>query len=119
MAQSTRSSSVTGSKLAPGLKSIEDAIEIRRERRCQPLGVALTARQSAEHPDHLQDLGDRPLVEGDDGEAASDQLGRRVGLQIGEGQHQIRLQSRDLVEPCVDERRDLAADQLVPVLLSE
>ena len=42
-----------------------------------------------------------------DGIAAADQLARDVGLQIGERQHQVGLQRLDLVEPRVDERRDL------------
>ena len=55
------------------------------------LGLALTADEAAEHPNHLKDLGDRALVEGDDGDAAADELGDEVGLQIRERQHEIRL----------------------------
>jgi hypothetical protein len=31
-------------------------------------------------------------------DAVADQLGGDVGLQVGEGQHQVRLQVQDLVE---------------------
>ena len=65
----------------------------------------LTPDEAAEHPDHLQDLGDRALVERDDREAAPYQFRREIRLQIGERQHQIRLERLNLVEPRVDERR--------------
>ena len=41
------------------------------------------------------------------GDAAPDELGGDVGLQIREGQHEIGLERLDLVEARVDERRDL------------
>ena len=40
-------------------------------------GLALAADQAAEHPDHLQDLGDGALVERHHRDAAADQLGAR------------------------------------------
>ena len=47
------------------------------------------------------------LVERHDRDAAPHELAPRIGLQIGEGEHQVRLQRVDLVELRVDERGDL------------
>ena len=82
---------------------VEPGLHPRRER---VPGVG-PPDQRADDPDHLEDLGDAALVEGVDGIAAADQLARDVGLQIGERQHEIRLQRVDLVEAGVDEGRDL------------
>ena len=82
---------------------VQSALEVRRERRS-------CVRAPDERPhgsDHLQDLGDRPLIEREDRIAAPDQLARDVGLQIREGEDQVGLQRINLVEPRVDECRDL------------
>ena len=47
------------------------------------------ADDAAEHPNHLQDLVDAALIEGEHRVAALDQLGGDVGLQVGERQHEI------------------------------
>jgi hypothetical protein len=81
----------------------EAGLELVGER----FGFALTSHESAEHPDHLQDLGDAALVERDDIQAAADELRGQIGLEVGEGEDEIRLQRGDLVELRVDERRHL------------
>ena len=57
--------------------------------------------------DHLQDLGDAPLIERHDGIAATNQLGRERRLQIGEREDQVGAQRVDLVESRVQKRRHL------------
>ena len=79
----------------------------RSSRVGERLGALAGADQAADDADHLQDLGDAPLIERHDRIAAANQLGGDVRLQIGEGEDQIRLQRLDLVEPRVDERRHL------------
>jgi hypothetical protein len=81
-----------------------DAIEAGRQLIGEPLGIRLTADEPAEHPDHLQNLADRALVERHDRDAAPNELRDEVGLQIGEGQHEIRPERLDLVEFRADER---------------
>ena len=65
------------------------------------------ADNAGEHADHLQDLGDAALIEGEDGVAALDEIVGDLGLQIGERQDQIRLERFDLFVARVQERRDL------------
>ena len=48
----------------------------------QRFSLWLTPDEAAEHPDHLQNLGDRALVERDDREAAPHQFRRELRLQI-------------------------------------
>ena len=86
---------------------LADAIEIRRQPIRQRLGFGLAADESAEHPDHLEDFGDAALVEGDDGNAAANELGAEIGLQIGKREDEIRFERFDLVELRVDERGHL------------
>ena len=83
--------------------SSRPSFELRRER------VALLghADDAGEHADHLQDLGDAALVEGEDRVAALDEVVGDVGLQIGEREDQIRLERLDLLVAGVQERRDL------------
>src|SRR5258707_5132470 len=50
-------------------------IEPRREAAGKRLGAGLTPDEATEHPDHLQDLRDGPLIERHHGNAAPDQLG--------------------------------------------
>src|ERR1700730_19201606 len=52
----------------------------------------------AEHPNHIKDPCDAPLVERKDGKAAADEIGGDVGLEIGERQDEVRLQREDLVD---------------------
>jgi len=70
-------------------------------------GGGLAADESAEHPNHLQDFRDGPLVERDDRDAALDELRAKIGLQIGKREHEVRPQRFDLVELRADECRDL------------
>ena len=81
----------------------ESGFEVVRELLC----LGLTADQAAEHPDHLENFGDRSLVERDHGNAAPDQFGGEVRLEIGEGEHEVGPKRLDLVEAGIDERRNL------------
>ena len=65
------------------------------------------ADDAGEHADHLQDLGDAALIEGEDRVAALDEVVGDVGLQIGEREDEVRLQRLDLLVARVQERRDL------------
>ncbi len=84
-----------------------DRVEATLELSDQRGGLLRHADDAAEHADHLQDLGDGALVEGEHRIAAFHQLGRDVGLQVREGENQIGREPFDLVEPRVQERRDL------------
>jgi hypothetical protein len=45
-----------------------------------------------EHPDHIEDPRDAPLVERKDGKASANEIGGDVGLEIGECQKEVWLQ---------------------------
>src|SRR4029450_2272013 len=75
--------------------------------RAQRIARVVPSDEGADNADHLQNLGDAPLVEGVDGVAAPNQLAGDVGLEVGEREHEIRLQRLDLVESGIDEGRDL------------
>ena len=62
--------------------------------------------QRTQHSDHVENLGDRPLVEGVHVEAAANELGGDIGLQIGERQHEVGRERDDLVNIGRRERRD-------------
>ena len=72
----------------------------------EPLGLGLTADEAAQHSNHLENFGDRALIERHHRKAPPDELSDEIGLQIRERQHEIRLQPFDLVESRVDERGD-------------
>ena len=78
----------------PARERVETALELVGER----LALVRAADDAAEDADHLQDLGDAALVEGEHRIAALDQLAGDVGLQIRERQDQIGLQRLDLVD---------------------
>src|SRR5471030_55347 len=82
-----------------------DALQPLRQLPGELLGFLLTADQPAEHRDHLQDLVDAALIEHDHVQAAADELGDEIRLQIREREHEVRFQRFDLVELRVDERR--------------
>ena len=107
MIGSSHSSKNTRSRAGNRRGGCANSVEIGLERARQAFGVGLTAHETAEHPNHLQNLADGALIERDDGEAAAYELRREIGLQIGEREHQVRPQRFDLVEPGVDERGDL------------
>jgi hypothetical protein len=79
-----------------------DQIRLSRRRAAPPHPAA---NEAPEHPDHLEDLRDAALVERHDRDAALHEPAE-IGLQIGKGEHQVRPQRFDLVEPRVDECRD-------------
>jgi hypothetical protein len=64
------------------------------------------ADECADHPHHLQDLGNAALVEDDDRVAARDQFGGNAGLQVGEAEDQVGRERLDAIEAGIDERGD-------------
>ena len=74
-------------------------------------------RQCAERADHGENSGDIALVEGMHRDAAADQLGDDVRLQVGEREHQIGLERKIFPMSADDERRHprLFAPHLGPV----
>ena len=66
-----------------------------RARRASAARPRLAADHAAERADHAQDLRDAALVEHVHLEAGADQLGGDVGLQVGEAEHEVRLQRDD------------------------
>src|SRR5204863_3415853 len=80
-------------------------VEIRREPGRERLGFVAAADETADHADHLQDLGNTALVEGHDRMSATDQLAREVRLKIGEREDQVWSQRLYPVEFRADERR--------------
>src|SRR5688572_29711405 len=81
-------------------------IEFELEMRNQPIRLVGAADQRAKDANHLQYLGHAALIEDHHRVAALDQLGRDVGLQIGEAEDQVGLERFDLFVFGVDERRD-------------
>ena len=65
------------------------------------------ADNAAQHADHLQDLLDAALVEGEDRVAALDQIVGDLRLQIREREYEIGIERLDLLVACVQERRHL------------
>ena len=77
------------------------------------IGALRRADDRAERADHREDAGDVALIEDVDGDACAHQIGDDVGLQVGEGEHEIGLQREDLRNVRGDEGGDprlLAAD---------
>ena len=82
-----------------------------RARRCSKLARELLgalggADHRAERADHRENAGDVALVEDVDGDAGADQIGDDVGLQVGEGQHEIGLERQNLRNVRGDEGGD-------------
>lgn len=61
----------------------------------QLLGLVCCAHQSADGLDHRQNAGDIALIEGVDGDAGPDQLGRDLRLKIGEGGDEVGFERED------------------------
>src|SRR5262249_5397978 len=68
-------------------------------------GLAGRADQRAERADHVENAGDVAMVEGMDRDVAADQLGGDLGLQVGEGEHEVGLEREDFLKVGGDERR--------------
>ena len=103
----SHSSKNTRGRRARAAAFVADVVEAALERVRELRGAIAAADERADHPDHLQDLGDAALVERHDHVAAPDELGGDVRLQIRERQDEVGPQRFDLVEARVDERRDL------------
>ena len=77
------------------------------------IGTLRRADDRAERADHRKNSGNVALIEDVDGDACAHQIGDDVGLQVGEGEHQIGLKREDLWDVRRDEGGDprlLAAD---------
>ena len=61
--------------------------------------------ESAERADHREDAGNIALIEDVDGNARAHEVACDVGLQVGEGEHQVRLECQDFGDVSRDERR--------------
>lgn len=59
-------------------------------------GFRCCADDRAERANHVEYAGDVALIEGMHGDILADQFGDDVGLQVGKGEHQIRLQIENL-----------------------
>ena len=70
------------------------------------IGAIGGADHRAERADHRQNAGDVALVEDVDRDARAHQIGDDVGLQIGEGEHEVRLERQDLRNVRRDEGRN-------------
>ena len=68
------------------------SIDTLRERARQRVRFLRRTDQRAERADHVENSGDVALIEGMDRDIGAHQVGDDVGLQVGEGQHQIRLE---------------------------
>jgi hypothetical protein len=71
----------------------------------EPLCAIRRADYRTEGADHRQNAGDVALVEDVDCDACAHQLGCDVGLQIGEGEHEIGFEREDLRDVRGDEGR--------------
>src|SRR6185295_18693818 len=80
---------------------IEPLLQRARER----IGLAARTDQRAERADHVEDPRDVAVVERMHRDAAADQLGGNVGLQVGEGEHEVGVEREHLLEIGGDERR--------------
>ena len=69
------------------------------------LGAVGRADHRAERADHREDARDIALVEDMDGDAGADEVGDDVGLQVGEGEHEIGIEREDLRDVRRDECR--------------
>jgi hypothetical protein len=70
------------------------------------LRLVARAHKRAERPDHREDAGDVPLVQGVNGCPRADELGDDVRLQIREGRDKIGLKRENFDDVGRDERRD-------------
>ena len=63
------------------------------------------ANQRAQRADHRKNAGDVALVEDVDVDPGADEIGDDAGLQVGEGEHQIRFQCQHFWDVRRDEGR--------------
>jgi hypothetical protein len=72
-------------------RSIANRVEATAQSIGKGFRLRLAANQPAKHANHLKNFLDRPLIEGDDGDAAPHEFGGQVGLQVGKGEHQVGM----------------------------
>src|SRR3954471_1257087 len=72
---------------------------------CELIGSIRRANQCAQRADHRQNARYIALVEDVDGEAGADEVSDDAGLQVGEGENQIRLERENLWNVRRDEGR--------------
>ena len=70
-------------------------------------GLRFAADHAAEHADHAQDLRDAAVIEEVHLDARARELGRDVGLQVREAEHEVRLEREDAVDLRAGECRHL------------
>ncbi len=77
---------------------------LRCSRSASASALAGSIDQGADGADHRKDTGDVALVEDVDGDAGLGEVGGELSLQVGKGQHQVRLERQDLRNIGGDER---------------
>ena len=97
LSHSSKNTRGRGRAVAAARTASMSALQTARQRVC----AVGAADDPAEDADHLQDLGNAPLIEDDHRITAANELGGDVGLQIRKTKHQIWLERDDLVEPGV------------------
>jgi len=115
-----------------GARHCRDRLQPPCEVGCELFGAVGGADHRAQGADHRKDSGEVTLVEDMDRDAGADELSDDVGLQVGEGEHEIGRERQDLRNVGGDEGRDarllaadlrwphrIAGDADDPVLLAE
>jgi hypothetical protein len=80
------------------LRASSDFGQVHLELAHELPGPLIRVDHCADRADHVEDPGNASLVEGVDVEPAADQIGGDVGLEVGEGQDEVRLQRQDFVD---------------------
>ncbi len=81
-------------------------VHARGQRRGERVRFLRRTDQRTESADHGEDAGKVALVEGMHRDIGADQVGDDIGLQIGEGEHQIGFERQDLRHVGGDEGRN-------------
>ena len=78
----------------------------RFKARCELIGTLRRTDDGTERADHRQNAGDVALIEDVDRNAGAHQIGDDAGLQVGEGEHEVGLERKDLWNVRRDEGGD-------------
>ena len=79
----------------PHCVSLPGTLDIGGKFVCQATRTVSGAHQSAQRANHVEDFGDGALVERVYRDAFADKRRDDVGLKIGKGENQIRVQCQD------------------------